>query len=330
MKIRFFLSSLVVLFMSASVVRALNDDQLLMNSYLEYSVVKHIPVEAETIAEPLDADAQAEINEIVDGWSKTYWSDVKEGLSERFGEQARGTFEAFVANLTKMEQAQNSSYLQYLCRAYEYGDCPDTYQELRSRIADEQLSDLLGACGSLLGEIQTWADLRSRGVDDLPPLAFWLTRSAKMKGVPSLDIAVASAEPVDPLRAVEEPLPEYSEDEEDEGSFLDDFSAMEDKKRQQSIDEAKAAMEQVAAERRAVEEDIAAKKLAAAQKEAEAMKAHAKELAAVEAQALKQRERTFGARVKRIIGATMTAAGGAFIGEVGARAGQEAADALFE
>jgi len=123
---------------------------------------------------------------------------------------------------------------------------------------------------------------------------------------------------------------EFVEEEEDDESFLDSFTGLRNEKRDRMLEEAKAGMEQVAAERKAAEDDYAQRKLAAAQKEAEAMKRHAQDLAAAEEQALKQRERSWGSRLKRIVGATVSAAGGAFLGGVGERAGQEAADALFD
>lgn len=112
-------------------------------------------------------------------------------------------------------------------------------------------------------------------------------------------------------------------------SPLDTYGSMRDKKRDKMLKEAQAGMQQIASERKAAEEEYAARKMAAAQKEAEATKRHAESLAAVEQQALEQRQRSWGNRLKRIVGATISATGSAFLGDIGARAGTEAANALF-
>ncbi len=309
----------------APTAQAVTDDEFLMVSYLKYQLVKQIPKQVAGIGEGLDADAQAEISSAATAWSKPRWASVKEGLSERFGENARGTFEAFVANLTKMEQQKNESYLQFMCKACEIpAPWPRDYTELRRVMTNDRLSETLKDGGAFLGEVQTWSELKKKDVAQLPPLTYWLARTE------DIQLDVPPKQPENLLREAEAALPLYVEEDEEDTGFLDDFGAMRDEKRAQQVEEAKAAMAQVAEERRAAEEDYAARKLAVAQKEAEGMKLHAQELASVEAQALKQRERTWGARLKRIVGATVSAAGGALIGEVGSRAGQEAADALFD
>lgn len=63
--------------------------------------------------------------------------------------------------------------------------------------------------------------------------------------------------------------------------------------------------------------------------EADNMTAQAEKLAAVEKEALEQRQSSWGNRIKNIFSSTVGAATGAFTGGVGARAGQEAVDAVF-
>ena len=60
------------------------------------------------------------------------------------------------------------------------------------------------------------------------------------------------------------------------------------------------------------------------------MKRHADKLAATEKDALEQRKNSWGNRLKSIVGATVSAATGAFTGGIGTRAGQEAANAIFK
>ncbi len=319
---RIFWALVVCVVLIVPVAQAVTDDEVLMLSYLKYQLVKEVSGQTAGIGESLDAETRAEIKTAADQWAKPRLRSVRDGLSERFGEQARGVFQAFIANLTKMEKQEDLSYLQLLCEACVLpAPWPGDYAELRRTLTDDKLADILTEGSAFLGEVQTWADLKNRGALRLPPLTYWLGRAD--------DIQV-ELPPANLLREAEVPFPEYLEDEEEGDGFLDNFGSMRDEKRERQVEEAKAAMEQVAAERQAFEEEYAARQLAAAEKEAEGMKRHAQELAAVEAEALKQREHSWGARLKRIVGATVSAAGGALIGEVGSRAGQEAADALFE
>ncbi len=88
-------------------------------------------------------------------------------------------------------------------------------------------------------------------------------------------------------------------------------------------------MQQMAAEREAFEQEAAARALAQAQADAEAMKAQAQRIAGAEEEAMKQRENSWGNRLKRIAGGTVSATIGAFTGGVGAEAGRRAAAEIF-
>lgn len=119
--------------------------------------------------------------------------------------------------------------------------------------------------------------------------------------------------------------------EEDTSDYnpLDAYSRMRKTKRERALAEAHAGMQQVAAEREAAEKEYAAEQAARARAEAEAMKAHAQKLAAVEKEAMEQRQNSWGSRIKRIIGGTLSAATGAFSGGIGAAAGQRAVQEIF-
>jgi hypothetical protein len=108
------------------------------------------------------------------------------------------------------------------------------------------------------------------------------------------------------------------------------FAAARKKKQELRMAEAQAAMQQVAAERQSAEQDLAARKQAEAQAEAVAVQNQAQKLAATEKQALEQQQNSWGNKLKAIVGTTISAAGGAFFGGVGAQAGQMAANALFK
>jgi hypothetical protein len=105
---------------------------------------------------------------------------------------------------------------------------------------------------------------------------------------------------------------------------------MRKKRHDKELAEAQDGMEQIANERKSAEEEYAAKKTSDAQAEAENMKRHADKLASTEQEALEQRKNSWGSRLKSIVGATVSAATGAFTGGVGARAGEEAVNAIFK
>ena len=76
--------------------------------------------------------------------------------------------------------------------------------------------------------------------------------------------------------------------------------------------------------------DRAARKLEAAKRDAEAVKRHAQQLAATQEEIIKQRQRSWSARLKRIAGALISSTTGAFTGGIGERAAQEAVNDLFD
>jgi hypothetical protein len=82
-------------------------------------------------------------------------------------------------------------------------------------------------------------------------------------------------------------------------------------------------------ERRAAEDEAAARKLAAAQAEADAVRKQAEKLAAAESEAIEQRRNSWSGRLKSVLTTAIGATSGAFLGNVGSRAGEAAAEALF-
>ncbi len=108
------------------------------------------------------------------------------------------------------------------------------------------------------------------------------------------------------------------------------FAEARKKKQERRAAEAQAAMQQIATERQNAEQELASKKQAEAQAEADAVKNQAQKLAATEKQALEQQQNSWGNKLKALVGTTISAAGGAFFGGIGAQAGQMAANALFQ
>jgi hypothetical protein len=187
-----------------------------------------------------------------------------------------------------------------------------------------------------LSEIQTWIALREKR-DDVPPLELWLARAqvggpaadpAGHAGVMGNDAKIRPPVPVDPLEAAEGSVGRLEPGVAVE-SPMEAFSAARKARRDRILREAQAGMEQVTAERQIAEEEYAAKKLAAAQAEAAAMKHQAEQLAAVEKEALDQRQYQWSTRLKKLVGNTAGAFGGAFLGGMGARAAEEAIDSVW-
>jgi len=126
-------------------------------------------------------------------------------------------------------------------------------------------------------------------------------------------------------------MPEFTAAEEPaNANSLEAFGAQRKDRRDRLVKEAQEGMAQVSAERQQAEQELASKKQAEAQAEAEAIKNHAQRLADTEKQALDQEQNSWSAKLKGVVGATISAAGGAFFGGIGAQAGQMAANAIFQ
>jgi phage-related minor tail protein len=172
-----------------------------------------------------------------------------------------------------------------------------------------------------------WINLKKK-VKTAMPLEIWLHREDTVEKPTERESASSDSKTAS-LRDAETALPEFKADDSEEANPMDAFSDMRAAKRQRAMDEAKSGMQQVAQERETAEREDSARKLEAANAEAEALKAQANKIAAVEKEAIEQSKNTWGSRIKNIIGATVSAAGGAFFGGIGARAGEEAVNAVF-
>lgn len=302
--------------------------QPLLDAYLKLSVVQQIPVQAETLVKDLAPGDLQQVQALVGSWSEEQIGAIRGEVSSLYGDESRNAFQGFVGEFTTAEQQHNAAYLQALCTQLALPQpWPTDYLGLRRTYIETRLVSTIAGGSDLLGEVQTWADLRRRAVPGAPDLATWITRS---EPTPAGSPAAPAPRPTgNPLRDAEAGFDAQMVIEEDDFNPLDSFNEMRNQKRAKMLEEAQAGMQQVAAERKAAEEEYAAKKMAAAQKESEAMKRHAEQLASVEQQALEQRQRSWGNRLKRIVGATISATGSAFLGDIGARAGTEAANALF-
>lgn len=301
----------------------------LMEAYTLFLITQQVQSQGANLCGQLSETVRPEAVDAVDKWVSGKRESIKTKLESAMGESSRPKFEAFIIDITAAEKAGDPALLKTLISSLGwFQKAPDSYEALRMHVAEVVLADDLKSGANLLAEIQTWADMRANG-KTMMPLQVWLTRSVPANA--------AGEEPqpppktVNPLKAAEAApgtMDGWSP-EEGSGSPLGSFAQSREERRQKVLEQSQAGMAQVAAEREAEEQEYAAKKLAAAQAEADNMRRQAEKLAATEAEALEQRKNGWGAKIKAVVGATVTATVGGFTGAIGARAADEAVNAIF-
>lgn len=303
------------------------DDETLLLAYLRFALAQQVPMEADKLSKTAVKYDQEQAQAVVAKWSKQQISSVRASLNQAFGGNARSRFEKFVSSFTKAEQNKDAEYLSRLSASLGLQKFPPRdYAGLRKQMVELRLQGMVEDGSALLSKIQTWLQLKQEG-KDVAGLEEWIKAPRSTSAG-----SVAARQPkgdIDALAMAEAPAGKVDTQVTAGKSPLDDFDQMQKDRRDRKLKEAQAGMAQVAAERKAAEEEYAAKKLAAAQADAVAIQLHADALTAVEQEALEQRQRSWGNRLKRILGTTISSVGGAVAGTVGARAGEEAADALF-
>ena len=314
-----------------------SDSAALVTAYFRLLLAQQVPAQAKSMAEDAEPADRSQIEAAATRWTGSRVGEIRKSLEKRLGAAAKTAFQEFVARFTAAESKKDLAYLGQVASGLPLKTAPRSYAELRQALVESLLKSDVDAGSAFLGEIQTWSDLRDSKPDRTPPLNAWLARSGS--GAPSAagpstapaGTSAKAAEPSDPLAEAEAGFAEDAEILDTSGSNpLDTFAGLEKAKRDKQLQEAQAGMQQVAAERKAAEEEYASKKMASAQAEAEAMKHQAEQLAAVEQQALEQRQRSWGNRLKSLVATTLGAAGGAFLGEIGTRAGEQAANEVFK
>lgn len=305
-----------------------SDAELLLGSYLRLMLAKQVPAQAAALGKQLVAEDAAQLSAYAARWAQDEIKNIRVDLSARFEASARQRFQQFVSSFTSAAQQKDQAYLRELAGALNLSPVPADYSELQRQMVGGQLDEVVSKESELLSDLETWTDLRVRGVDS-PPLDAWLARGEPVSSPVAGGAAVPAGGAYDALRAAEAGSPSIPAGPEVVESPMDSFSSLRKARRERVLTEAKAGMQQVAAERKAAEEAYAQKKLAAAQAEAQAMKSQAEELAAVEQQAMEQRQRSWSNRLKGLVGTAAGAFGGAFLGGIGSRAGEEAITAVW-
>jgi len=312
---------------SAPCEKGLSETAMLAKMYVGYFVFQQVTEQATLVADNARPQDRDEVADAAQKWFGEQMGVMRSDLEKECGSEARARFEQFYEGFSQAEQDGNPAVLEHVSNAFGFEPPPADFVALKKKIVERALGSEISSASDWLGELQTWVDLRRRD-PDTPPLEIWMARNEKSPApIP------ASMKPKrrsrNPLADAEADLPEFVEDDDEGFSPLDSFDSMREERRQKAMEEAQEGMRQVAEERQAAEEEYAKKKLAAAQAEADAMKRQAEKLAAVEQEALEQRKKSWGNRLKSIVGATLSAGIGAFTGGVGSRAGEEAANAIF-
>lgn len=295
------------------------DEAVLIVQYLRFALAGQVEQQVAQLGEGQDEGRRAELRQVSDAWQASRKASIRTALQQRFGPQGRTRFEAFVNEWMRAEGTRDADALHRYVAAFSLEPPePASFADLRSRVLQEHLDSDLQDASVLLARVQAWVEAPADG-----PLADRMEDAGKKAD---------SARPVvrNPLREAEVGTRDWQAPGEEDGSPLDAFGKARQDRRDRALEEAQAGMQQVAEERRAAEEEYAQKKMAEAQADAEAVKRQADRLAATEQEALEQRQKSWGNRLKSIVGATLSAATGAFTGGIGTRAGQEAASALFD
>ena len=305
------------------------DASVLLHSYYRYLVSQQVGGQAQALWAQLPRQDAAAVQAAVTAWSGERMEIVRRELTAQFGDQGRPRFEQFFAAYSEAENRNDLHYLRSLCEALGVSPpYPADFAALRQVGLTSWLQPDIQASSKFLADVQLWLQLKGR-TPDMPPLAAWLARDQPVAGrsaVPPPQPSIAQQ-----LAGAEAPLPEFkAADEPANSNPLELFSQQRKERRDRMVKEAQEGMTQVAAERQQAEQEMAAKKQSEAQAEAEAIKNHAQRLADTEKQALDQEQNSWSAKIKGVVGATISAAGGAFFGGIGAQAGQMAANLVFQ
>lgn len=305
-------------------VAAESDQATLLMAYIRLSLAQEIRAQMIALSDSIPEPMEQQIQVIAEEWFLDEVTDLRQRLQQRFGDTARNRFQDFVSEYTSAESENDAEFLRSLSIQTGLMETARDYPALRRLALDRWLSKPLSEGARLLSEIQTWMELNNTQ-SDIPALDSWLARLEDSPADPASPGGLAGR-----LAAAEAPVQPWSAatGRPAETPLLS-FVNRRRQRREAALQRAQAGMQQVAIERQAAEQEYAAKMTAKAQTDADALKLQAAKLAAVEADALSQRENSWGNRIKRILGSTISAGVGAFTGGIGVVAGQRAVEEIF-
>ena len=316
----------MVLLTSSVRVQPTTDTGVLLEAYTQFVLAREVQAQALNLAKPLSEADGKQVVEQAAAWMVAQSEQLRAGLDKRFGAGSRTRFAEFVSEYTTAEGKNDLHYLEKLSGEALLGETPMEYGAIRNLVMEKWLQTPFEEGSRLLGEMQTWVEIRALS-PQTPPLKAWLTRAETPASVAA---PAAPVTPRNPLATAEAPAPEWvAPVTPPPVNPMDAFAQSRSTERAQALTDAQVGMQQIAMERQAAELEYAAKKMADAQADADAMRAQALKLAAVEREAIDQRANSWSGRLKKIVGATVGAATGAFTGGLGAEAGRQAAEALF-
>ncbi len=301
-----------------------SDSAILLMAYIRLSIAEEVRAQAFQMVDSIAEQDASRVRQVADEWFDDERNSLRKVLESRFGDDARDSFERFINEYTSAESANNPDYLNNISSATGLREPPRDYPTLRRLALEQWLSGPLADGTRLLSELQTWSEIRKKD-SGAPSLDHWLARLEPPPPAPTGPGGVAGA-----LAAAEAPPSQWSgSPQQVAASPLGSFAVRRRQRREQAIQLAQAGMQQMTMERQAAEQEYASRKMAEAQAEANAMRVQSEKLASVEAEAIAQRENSWGNRIKRIVGSTISAGVGAFTGGIGAVAAQRAVDEIF-
>lgn len=281
-------------------------DRAMMTAVLRMDVADRVVMEAGKL------DSSKEVSSAASAYRENVLGEIRESLMPHFSsaEEAQKGLADFVNAVQKS---------------------PGDYTALRDSVMQGVLQRDIEAAGAFLGGVQTWLGLKKKG-GSVPSLAAWLGRDAKAAPAGDADQKPKrkKARRRNSLRDAEAAPGTFVEAPDDGGSVLRTFDTSRHERRQKALKDAETGMAQVSEERRIADEEYNAKKQAAAAAEAAAMQAQAQKLAAAEQEAVVQDQNSWTTRVKGIVATAAGAAGSAFLGGIGSRVGEAAAEAVFK
>lgn len=299
--------------------RVFAGDGYLYTRYLQAQVIDQVKDQRESLLRDVDAEKSTQVDQAFAAWRRQQLGRLKQDLESEWGENAKEEFSRFSRTLTQARETGEDGLIQRIADELSLRPVPETFAELQSVVLNQRSDSLVPVAAKFLGEVETWLELP----EGSPSLSVWLNRDLEPEPAPKPKPAQ------NPLRAAEAGGADWVPPQTGTENPMDAFSRRRGEKREQALEEAHAGMRQVASERESFEREKASIELARAREDAEATRAQAQRLAATEEEALQQRENSWGNRIKRIVGGTISAATGAFTGGIGAEAGQRAADAVF-
>lgn len=305
-------------------VQAVSDERALASAYLLSTLAEQVATKAVEAFGNVAATNGPSPREAAVEWKARIQQRIRGNLEARFGASARGRYETFVTEFLAAEQCADPEALRALHEKAGLQVPPTDYASFRRLAVESWLQADVAAAGDFLARVEAWVDLSGR-VPATPPLDFWLGATSPKSAAPP------PPTPVNRLAAAEAtPAPIPAPDDDEGDGALSAFATARKTSRQQRVELAQSQMQQLATEREQWEQEWGRKKAARAQAEVEAMRRQAEALVQADKDALEQHKNSWGYRMKSVVSAVIGTTLGAFGTPIAQKAGEEAAQELFD